>query len=158
MRKLLAMLVVGAVVGSAADASAQKPKKPDPQPMHGADSLQRARHNAEEAAKIKVKDKDNLVGQATITPTRAAEIALAKVPGQLASNELKREDGRLVYDLKVLPDRKKTYTGIQVDGMTGDVLGMKQFGGVRGAAGYVRENADRKAHKVKPDDKKPYRR
>jgi uncharacterized membrane protein YkoI len=129
----------------------QSARKPDPQPKHGADSVQRARRLAE-AAKIDVKDKHNLLSQTRITPTRAKEIALIRVPGQISSAELSKNGTRIVYDIKLLPTDKKTYSGVTIDAVTGEVIGVKQFGGVRGAAGYARESADRK--KNKSDTKK----
>jgi len=94
-----------------------------------------------------------------ISGTRAKEIALQKVPGKLTSAELHRKGDQIVYDIKIIPDRKKTYTGVSIDARTGAILGVKQFGGVRGATGYARENAERKVDKTKKttdgDNKRP---
>ena len=60
-----------------------------------------------------------------------------------------RKGNQIVYDIKIIPDRKKTYTGVSIDARTGAILGVKQFGGVRGATGYARENAERKVDKTR---------
>jgi hypothetical protein len=87
-------------------------------------------------------------GRARISPNRAKAIALARVPGQVAGGELTDEDGRLVYQIKVLPERKRTYSKVIIDARTGRVLSVKQYGGVRGAVGYVRESGSRKRNKA----------
>lgn len=100
----------------------------------------------DEPARIEIKP--GTEGRARIGPNRAKAIALARVPGQIAGGELHDEDGRLVYDIKVLPEKKKTYSKVVIDARTGAVLSVKQFGGVRGAVGYVRESASRKRNKA----------
>lgn len=159
MKQIMMMVaVVGAFASTAA--VAQQPARPaqhpqghgahqDPQPSRGADSVQRRRAAAREAAKIAVKDKDNLMSQAHVSGARAKEIALLRVPGKISTAELHMKDDRLVYDIKIIPDRKKTYTGVSIDAHTGAIIGVKQFGGVRGAAGYARESAERKVDKSK---------
>jgi uncharacterized membrane protein YkoI len=105
-----------------------------------------AKVGANEPARIEIKA--GLEGKAHVTPDSAKAIALARVPGQIAGGELNEDNGRLVYDIKVLPERKKTYTKVVIDAHTGQVLSAKQFGGVRGAAGYVRESGSRKRNKA----------
>jgi peptidase YpeB-like protein len=99
----------------------------------------------DERARIKIKA--GTEGRARISPARAKAIAVTRVPGQIAGGELTDEDGRLVYEIKVLPEKKKTYSKVIIDARTGAVLSVKQFGGVRGAVGYVRESANRKRNK-----------
>jgi uncharacterized membrane protein YkoI len=96
---------------------------------------------------VRIKIKAGTEGRARISPDRAKAIAVTRVPGQVAGGELTREDGRLVYEIKVLPEKKKTYSKVIIDARTGAVLSVKQFGGVRGAVGYVRESANRKRNK-----------
>jgi hypothetical protein len=105
-----------------------------------------ARVAADEPARIEIKA--GTEGRARISPNRAKAIALARVPGQVAGGELHDEDGRLVYDIKVLPEKKKTYSKVVIDARTGAVLSVKQYGGVRGAVGYARESASRKRNKA----------
>jgi uncharacterized membrane protein YkoI len=101
---------------------------------------------ADEPARIEIKP--GLEGKAHISPARAKAIALARVPGQIAGGELNEDGGRLHYEIKVLPEKKRTYTKVNIDAHTGAILDVKQFGGVRGAAGYVRESASRKRNKA----------
>jgi uncharacterized membrane protein YkoI len=96
---------------------------------------------------VRIKIKAGTEGRARISPDRAKAIALTRVPGQIAGGELTEENGRLVYEIKVLPERKKTYSKVMIDARTGAVISVKQYGGVRGAVGYVRESANRKRDK-----------
>ncbi|MDQ3950851.1 MAG: PepSY domain-containing protein [Gemmatimonadota bacterium] len=100
----------------------------------------------DEPARIEIKA--GTEGRARISPNRAKAIALARVPGQIAGGELTDESGRLVYEIKVLPEKKKTYSKVVIDARTGRVLSVKQYGGVRGAVGYVRESGSRKRNKA----------
>jgi uncharacterized membrane protein YkoI len=101
---------------------------------------------ADEPARIEIKP--GLEGKAHISPERAKAIALARLPGQIAGGELNEDGGRLHYEIKVLPEKKKTYSKVNIDAHTGAIISVKQFGGVRGAAGYVRESANRKRNKA----------
>jgi hypothetical protein len=105
-----------------------------------------ARVAVDEPARIEIKP--GTEGRARISPNRAKAIALARVPGQIAGGELHQDDGQLVYDIKVLPEKKKTYSKVVIDARTGAVISVKQYGGVRGAVGYVRESASRKRNKA----------
>lgn len=105
-----------------------------------------ARVAIDEPARIEIKP--GTEGRARISPNRAKAIALARVPGQIAGGELHQEDGQLVYDIKVLPEKKKTYSKVVIDARTGAVISVKQYGGVRGAVGYARESASRKRNKA----------
>ncbi len=118
--------------------------------LAGAQSTGQAQTAAKAAVKepVRIEIKAGLEGRAHVTPDSAKAIALARVPGQIAGGELHQENGRLVYDIKVLPEKKKTYTKVNIDAHTGAVISVKQFGGVRGAAGYVRESAARKRNKA----------
>jgi uncharacterized membrane protein YkoI len=97
---------------------------------------------------VRIKIKAGLEGRANISPDSAKAIALTRVPGQVAGGELNEDNGRLVYDIKVLPEKKKTYSKVVIDAHTGQVLSAKQYGGVRGAVGYVRESGSRKRNKA----------
>ena len=99
----------------------------------------------DEPARIEIKP--GTEGRARISPERAKAIALARVPGQIAGGELTNEGG-LHYEIKVLPEKKKTYTKVNIDARTGAILSVKQYGGVRGAVGYVRESGSRKRNKA----------
>src|SRR5919202_5958025 len=118
---------------------------------------------ARTAAEVKVNEpaaikiKAGLEGRARISPDSAKAIALYRVPGQVAGGELDNKSGRLAYEIKVLPNHKKTYSKVVIDARTGRVISAKQYGGVRGAVGYVRESANKENNeaKAKAEVKKP---
>jgi len=104
--------------------------------------------DAEEVAKVAIKaDRYNT---SMISPEQAKAIALCAVPGQLSSGEMELNDGRTVYEVTILPTGKQTHSKVEIDAMTGEVVNAKQFGGLRGLAGYLRESAERKNNKVAP--------
>jgi hypothetical protein len=104
--------------------------------------------DAEEAGKVAIKQ-DLYQSGTMISPDQAKALALCAVPGQISSGEMQSENGRTWYDITLLPTDKKTYTKIQIDAMTGEVINAKQFGGLRGLAGFLRESAERKENKRK---------
>jgi hypothetical protein len=59
-------------------------------------------------------------------------------------------DGRTTYKIDIIPNEKKTHTDVVVDANTGAVLSSKQFGGLRGLAGWVRESGEHKLNTKKP--------
>lgn len=79
-----------------------------------------------------------------ISADSAKLIALCAVPGQIASGEMNEAHGRVNYAIDIIPDKKKTHTKVIVDAQTGAVLSSKQFGGLRGLSGWVRESMDHK--------------
>jgi uncharacterized membrane protein YkoI len=87
-----------------------------------------------------------------ISPDSAKIIALCAVPGQIGSGEMNTTGGRTTYEIDIIPNEKKTHTKVNVDAMTGAVLSSKQFGGLRGLAGWVRESAEHKMNKKPPTD------
>jgi uncharacterized membrane protein YkoI len=95
-------------------------------------------------AKIKA---DKYDSKTMISPDSAKLIALCAVPGQIGSGEMNVANGRAHYAIDIIPNKKKTHTKVIVDAQTGAVLSSKQFGGLRGLAGWVRESAE---HKHKP--------
>ena len=82
-----------------------------------------------------------------ISPDSAKVIALCAVPGQIGSGEMNVTDGRTEYAVDIIPNGKKTHTKVIVDAQTGAVLSSKQFGGLRGLAGWVRESAEHRKNK-----------
>jgi len=84
-----------------------------------------------------------------ISPDSAKAIALCAVPGQIGSGEMNTADGRTNYAIDIIPNHKKTHTKVIVDAQTGAVLSSKQFGGLRGVTGWVRESAEHKTNKAK---------
>jgi hypothetical protein len=79
-----------------------------------------------------------------ISPDSAKAIALCAVPGQIGSGEMELTDGRTEYEISIIPAGKQTYTKVIVDAQTGAVLSTKQFGGVRGFTGWLRESMEHK--------------
>jgi hypothetical protein len=91
-----------------------------------------------------------------ISPDSAKFIALCAVPGQIGSGEMNMANGRTNYAIDIIPNGKKTHTKVIVDANTGAVLSTKQFGGVRGATGWVRESLEhRKNTSTMPSDTIP---
>jgi uncharacterized membrane protein YkoI len=85
-----------------------------------------------------------------ISPDSAKIVALCAVPGQIGSGEMNVDNGITQYAIDIIPNGKKTHAKVIVDAETGAVLSSKQFGGLRGLAGWVRESGEHKANKVKP--------
>jgi uncharacterized membrane protein YkoI len=79
-----------------------------------------------------------------ISPDSAKAIALCAVPGQIGSGEMELTDGRPEYEVSIIPAGKQTYTKVIIDAQTGAVLSTKQFGGVRGFTGWLRESWEHK--------------
>ena len=79
-----------------------------------------------------------------ISPDSAKAIALCAVPGQIGSGEMEMTDGRAEYEISIIPAGKETYTKVVIDAQTGAVLSTKQFGGVRGFTGWLRESWEHK--------------
>ena len=100
-----------------------------------------------EARKVAIKTE--LYAPGMISADSAKAIALCWVPGQIGSGEMESNGARTVYEISVLPKDKKTYSKVIIDANTGQVLSTKQFGGLRGYLGFVRESAERKKNKSK---------
>jgi Peptidase propeptide and YPEB domain len=101
-------------------------------------------------ASLAVAIKTDLYNSATmISPDSAKAIALCAVPGQIGSGEMNVANGITHYAIDIIPNRKKTHTKVLIDAQTGAVLSSKQFGGVRGVTGWVRESAEHKTNKAK---------
>ena len=102
--------------------------------------------DVQEARTIQIKS--DLYEPATmISPDSAKLIALCAVPGQIGSGEMEVRDGRTEYDISIIPAGKRTHTKVVIDAQTGAVLSTKQFGGLRGAAGWLRESFEHKQNK-----------
>ena len=106
-----------------------------------------AANDAAEVARVQIKS--DLYNTGTmISPEQAKALALCAVPGQLASGEMEVNNGRTVYQITLLPTDKKTHSKVEIDATTGEVINAKQFGGLRGLAGFLRESAERKNNKT----------
>jgi hypothetical protein len=104
-----------------------------------------APNDAAEVARVTIKS--DLYTSSMISPEQAKALALCAVPGQISSGEMQVNNGRTVYEIALLPTDKKTYSKVEIDAMTGEVINAKQFGGLRGLAGFLRESTERKNNK-----------
>jgi uncharacterized membrane protein YkoI len=98
---------------------------------------------------------DSLVREAKITEAAAAATALAKVPtGKVASVELERESGKLLYSYDMKVPGKSGIDEVQVDAMTGVIFGKVTH---EGPATEKKEAADEAKEKssAKQKTKKP---
>jgi uncharacterized membrane protein YkoI len=103
------------------------------------------------SAAHKISIKSDLYSATTmISPDSAKILALCAVPGQIGSGEMNTANDRTEYAIDIIPNQKKTHTKVIIDAQTGAVLSSKQFGGLRGLAGWVRESALHK-HNEKRD-------
>jgi hypothetical protein len=108
-----------------------------------------AASDAAEVAKISIKS-DLYVPATMISPDQAKAIALCAVPGQLSSGEMQSGNGVTSYEIAILPTGKQTYSKVEINAANGDIINAKQFGGLRGLAGYLRESTERKNNKTAP--------
>jgi uncharacterized membrane protein YkoI len=95
------------------------------------------------AAAVSIKT-DMYDASTMISPDSAKIVALCAVPGQIGSGEMNVGNGRTEYAVDIIPNGKKTHTKVVVDAQTGAVLSSKQFGGLRGLTGWVRESMEHK--------------
>jgi uncharacterized membrane protein YkoI len=103
---------------------------------------------------LKVKVDANVASSANVSADSAQALALAQVTegGKVNSGELHMEDGKLVYDVNVVPNGKKTARLIRVDAMTGEIVKDKQFGGVKGVVKkHTQHEKEEKAQKAPTD-------
>ena len=72
----------------------------------------------------KIGGPDKLKSQAKVTGEQATATALAQVPnGRIESAEIEREHGKLLYSFDIRTAGKAGIDEVQVDAMTGKVLG-----------------------------------
>src|SRR5881397_2782362 len=67
----------------------------------------------EEAQKVRIDTEGLAPGM--ISPDAAKRIALCWVPGQISSGEIESNGKRTVYEIRLLPTNKKTYSKVIVD-------------------------------------------
>jgi uncharacterized membrane protein YkoI len=119
--------------------------------------------SAQVASKTKAADykkdlPDSLVREAKVSEPAAAATALAKVHnGKVASVELEREKGKLLYSYDIKVAGKSGIDEVQVDAMTGGIIGKVVH---ESAAAEKKEAADeakekKAAVKTKAPTKKP---
>jgi hypothetical protein len=137
-RKLIGLVIIGGLVG-AASAGAQTRE------WYRATGKICSSVDVAAAKAVSIKT-DKYEAARMISPDSAKLIALCAVPGQIGSGEMNVADGRTEYAIDIIPNGKKTHTKVIVDAKTGAVLSSKQFGGLRGIAGWVRESAEHKVN------------
>ena len=129
MKKLVVLSLAGLLVASAGVAQAQTASD-------STGTMKRAGtpDSVSKRVNLKVKVDANVASSAKISADSAQAVALAQVQegGKVNSGELHMEDGKLVYDMHIVPNGKKTTRLVRVDAMTGDIVKDKQFGGVKG--------------------------
>jgi uncharacterized membrane protein YkoI len=133
-RTLVSMMLIGTVLG-ARDAQAQK--------WYRATGKTCSTTDVAAAKAVQIKS-DHYDAAKMISPDSAKLIALCAVPGQIGSGEMNVADGRTEYAIDIIPNGKKTHTKVIVDARTGAVMSSKQFGGLRGIAGWVEESMEHK--------------
>ena len=138
--KVMTVVVMATIVG-ASSASAQTPDE-----WYKATGKTCSTTDVTAAKSIAIKT-EGYNAQTMIPPDSAKLIALCAVPGQIGSGELETKDGSAHYAIDIIPDKKKTHTKVIVDAYSGAVLSSKQFGGLRGLAGWVRESGEHKKNK-----------
>jgi len=149
MKRFVVLSLVGLVVASAGPAAAQATSD-------SARTMKRAGtpDSTSKRVNLKVKVDANVAATAKVSADSAQAVALAQVPegGKVNSGELHMEDGKLVYDVNIVPNGKKTVRMIRVDAMTGDIVKDKQYGGVKGVAKkHAQHEKEEKAQKAAPD-------
>ena len=134
--KMQLILAAATVVLTASTASAQK----EWYRWHGGDCPSA---DVNEVRKVDIKA-DKYDAHTMVSPEAAKMAAVCAVPGQIGSGEMNMYDGRDAYAIDIIPNGKKTHTKVIVDARTGYVLSSKQFGGLRGKVGWVRESFEHK--------------
>ena len=135
-RKLVMLAAVAGMVG-ASKAEAQKPAWYTP--------TGNVCSSVDVSAAHSVQIKTDKYNSATmISPDSAKVVALCAVPGQITSGEMNIARGIPEYAITIIPNKKKTHTKVIVNAKTGAVMSSKQFGGLRGVTGWVRESAEHK--------------
>ena len=114
MKSGIAILIVGATLGLAPVAVNAAPK------------------TATKTAKVETQA--DLQKEAKITMEKAREIALSKVKnGKIASEELEREHGKLIYSFDIKTD-KPGVTEVNVNAITGKIVGIQKENAKKEAA------------------------
>jgi uncharacterized membrane protein YkoI len=107
------------------------------------------------AAKVDVKVAESLASTVKVSGDSAFALARASVPGtDVSSADLEMEDGRLVYEIKLVGDNQSAYE-VEVDAMTGEVTKDKRYGGAKALIEHANES--KKLEEAKSDSvtKKP---
>jgi uncharacterized membrane protein YkoI len=90
----------------------------------------------------KAETQADLQKEAKISMDRATEIALKRVPGKIKSSELEREHGKLIYSFDITT--KKGVTEVNVDAITGKIVGTQHESAAKEAAEKKQESQEKK--------------
>jgi uncharacterized membrane protein YkoI len=94
-----------------------------------------AEHPAQHQANYKRNLPDSLAREATVTEAQALEAATKAVPnGHVASIELERENGKLIYSMDVKTRGKPGIDEVNIDAKTGQMVGAVQHEDARAEA------------------------
>ena len=153
MRKLTLLALFGALAVSGKTLAAQ-------QSRDSTHTMKRATAagTIDERVAVKVKVDATVAASAKVSADSAQSIALAQVTegGKVNSGELHMEDGKLVYDIRVVPNGKKTVREIRIDAMTAEIIKDKQLGGLKGVVKKTEEHRKEKnAAKAADTTRKP---
>lgn len=74
------------------------------------------------SAATQAKNSSKLESQAKITMEHARAIALKRAPGEVKSEELEKEHGKLVYSFDIQEPNQKDITEVQVSAVTGSII------------------------------------
>lgn len=149
MNRVVVLAVAGLLAGVATTAQAQAA-------TDSTHTMKRAGtpDSTSKRVNLKVKVDANVASSAKVSADSAQGIALAQVQegGKVNSGELHMEDGKLVYDIRVVPNGKKTSRLVRVDAMTGEIVKDKQYGGLKGAVKkHAEHEKEEKSQKAAPD-------
>jgi uncharacterized membrane protein YkoI len=107
------------------------------------------------AAKVDVKVAESLASTVKVSGDSAFALARASVPGtNVSSADLEMEDGRLVYEIKLVGDNQSAYE-VEVDAMTGEVTKDKRYGGAKALIEHANESKKLQEAKSDSVEKKP---
>ncbi len=153
MSKLMSVALIGALAVHGHALAAQ-------QARDSTHTMRRATASGaiDQRVAVKVKVDANVASTATVSADSAQTLALAQVPegGKVSSGELHMEDGKLVYDINVVPNGKKTVRKVRVDALTGAIVKDKQLGGLKGVVKKHEEHTKEKnAAKAADTTRKP---
>jgi uncharacterized membrane protein YkoI len=128
MKRYLALVVITAsILTAGASLAAAEPK-----------ALQGNKEAGEEQVKLR--------REARITMEQAREIALKRAQGNVESEELEREHGKLVYSFDIR-NPKRTITEVQVSALTGKVVSVEHENKKQEAAEKRKENREKKGRR-----------
>lgn len=111
-------------------------------------------HKAQHQASYKRNLPDSLTREATVTEAQAIEAAKKAVPnGHVASIELERESGKLIYSMDVKTKGKSGIDEVNIDAKTGEMIGAVQHEDASAEAAEAK--AEAKTDKPAASPKKP---